>query len=74
MKKFLFSAALIGCMALTTVSAQERATAAQIKDQKKYEKILDKELQKKAIKEARKEAKQLEKEGDDIRSPSSVTR
>lgn len=63
MKKFLFSAALIGCMALTTVSAQERATAAQIKDQKKYEKILDKELQKKAIKEARKEAKQLEKEG-----------
>lgn len=63
MKKFLFSAALFGCMALTTVSAQERATAAQIKDQKKYEKILDKELQKKAIKEARKEAKQLEKEG-----------
>ena len=63
MKKFLFSAALFGCMALTTVSAQERATAAQIKDQKKYEKILDKELQKKAIKEARKEAKQLEKDG-----------
>lgn len=63
MKKFLFSAALFGCMALTTVSAQERATAAQIKDQKKYEKILDKELQKKTIKEARKEAKQLEKEG-----------
>ena len=63
MKKFLFSAALFGCMALTTVSAQERATAAHIKDQKKYEKILDKELQKKAIKEARKEAKQLEKEG-----------
>lgn len=63
MKKFLFSAALIGCMAMVTVSAQEKATTAQVKDQQKYEKILDKELQKKAIKEARKEAKQLEKEG-----------